>query len=60
MIKISKADSYRCCCVCHHKTNVYCITFRSDVTNCGTEIAICEKCFWRMKVTWDRVRREEE
>lgn len=56
MIKISKADKDRCCCVCHGKTDVYCILFRSDVTNCGTEIPICEKCFWRMKVKWDCVR----
>lgn len=55
MIKISEADDYRSCCVCHSKKNVYCIMLRSDVTNQGTEIPICKDCYARMYLVWDSV-----
>ena len=55
MIDIQKADKDRCCCVCHGKKDVYCILFRSEVTNCGIEIPICKNCYARMYLKWDCV-----
>lgn len=44
MIKVTEAENYRTCNVCHSGKDVKNIMFRYKGTNTGTQIALCRMC----------------
>ena len=50
MIEIEKAEEYRCCNVCNSQQKVFNITFWTNKTNSGTQVALCEKCLNELKI----------